>query len=56
MRFKKNTIMIFLINMMRDVNMDILTPTLRRKNKIIMTMVTVTAMEVMDMLDMIMRI
>lgn len=50
--------MINRISMVRDVNMDTLIQNLKRKNTIIMdmVMVTETAMAVMGILDMTMRI
>lgn len=61
MRYKKkltNIIMINRINMVRDVNMDTLILTLKRKNTIIMDMITEIATKaiLMDMQDMTMRI
>ena len=61
MRYKMKTTskhMINRISMVRDVNMDTLIQNLKRKNTIIMdmVMVTETAMAVMGMLDMTMRI
>jgi hypothetical protein len=61
MRYKKkstSTIMINHINMVRDVNMDTLIQNLKRKNTIIMDMITETAIKaiLMDIPDMTMRI